>query len=179
MSLRVAVTFCDCFMRLSGREILNSPLSCDFSFALLLCVKTSKLTLFVVTSPTHPGCCDISNVALFSLSISTHPPSIFYTRLILRSGRAGAGAYPSSHRSRGGVHPGQVASPSQRHTETNDTNNHTRSHSLQRQNFFKRDRLTFLDGGRKPEYPESFGETHAYTHTRGEHAKSNQYLPVN
>jgi len=30
----------------------------------------------------------------------------------------GAGAYPSGHRARGGVHPGQVASPSQGHTET-------------------------------------------------------------
>jgi len=40
-------------------------------------------------------------------------PSIFYTRLIRRSGRGGAGTYPSGHRARGGVHPGQVASPSQ------------------------------------------------------------------
>jgi len=30
----------------------------------------------------------------------------------------GAGAYPSSQWARGGVHPGQVASPSQGHTET-------------------------------------------------------------
>jgi len=57
-------------------------------------------------------------------------PSIFYTRLIRRSGRRGAGAYPSGHRARGGVHPGQVASPSQGHIETNETNNLTRSHSL-------------------------------------------------
>ena len=35
-------------------------------------------------------------------------PSIFYTRLIRRSGRGGAGAYPSGHRAKGGVHPGQV-----------------------------------------------------------------------
>jgi len=28
------------------------------------------------------------------------------------------------------VHPGQVASPSQGHTETNETNNHAYSHSL-------------------------------------------------
>ena len=34
-------------------------------------------------------------------------------------------AYPSGHQARGGVHPGQVASPSQGHTETNETNNHT------------------------------------------------------
>ena len=52
-------------------------------------------------------------------------PSIFHTRLIRRSGRGGAGAYPSGHW--GGVHPGQVASPSQSHTETNETNNHTHS----------------------------------------------------
>ena len=35
-----------------------------------------------------------------------------------------AGAYPSCNWVRGGVHPGQVASPSQDHTETNETNNH-------------------------------------------------------
>ena len=34
-------------------------------------------------------------------------PSIFY-RLIRRLGRGGAGAYPSSLRAIGGVHPGQV-----------------------------------------------------------------------
>jgi len=42
-------------------------------------------------------------------------------------GSRGAGAYPSGHRARGGVHPGQVTSPSQGHTETNETNNHTHS----------------------------------------------------
>ena len=52
-------------------------------------------------------------------------PSFFYTRLIRRSGRGGAGAHPSGHRARGGVHPEQVVSPSQGHTETNGTNNHT------------------------------------------------------
>ena len=46
-------------------------------------------------------------------------------RLIRRSGHGGAGAYPSGHPGRGVVHPGQVASPSQGHTETNETNNHT------------------------------------------------------
>ena len=50
-------------------------------------------------------------------------PSIFYTRL----SRGGAGAYPSGHRARGRVHLGQVASPSQGHT-----NNNARSHSLLR-----------------------------------------------
>ena len=40
-----------------------------------------------------------------------HLPSIhFLYRLIRRSGRGGAGAYPSDHRAKGGVHPGQVAS---------------------------------------------------------------------
>ena len=57
-------------------------------------------------------------------------PSIFYTRLIRQSGRRGAGAYPSGHRARGRVHPGQVASPSQGHTETNETQPHTRTHSF-------------------------------------------------
>ena len=38
-------------------------------------------------------------------------PSIhFLYRLIRRSGRGGAGAHPSGHRAKGGVHPGQVAS---------------------------------------------------------------------
>ena len=50
---------------------------------------------------------------------SIHPFSIPSIR---RSGRGGAGAYPSVHRAKGGVHPGQVASPSQGHIETN---NHT------------------------------------------------------
>ena len=42
-------------------------------------------------------------------------------------GSRGAGAHPSCHWTRGEVHPGQVISPSQGHTETN---NHTRSYSL-------------------------------------------------
>ena len=79
-------------------------------------------------------------------------PSTFYTRLICRSGRGGAGAYPSGHRARGGVHPGQVTSPSQGHTETN---NHARSHS--HVTFLETPiNLTcmFVDGGRKPEYSD-------------------------
>jgi len=64
----------------------------------------------------------VSNVESHVLIIH---PSIFYTRLIHRSGRGGAGA----HRARGGVHPGQIASPSQGHTETNDR---AHSHSLLR-----------------------------------------------
>ena len=73
--------------------------------------------------------------------------------------RGGAGAYPSGHGARGRVHPEQVASPSQGHTETN---NHTRSHSLLRTILETPINPTcmFLDGGRKPEYPE---KTHAYT----------------
>ena len=72
-------------------------------------------------------------------------------------GSRGAGAYPSGHRARGGVQPGQVASPSQGHKETN---NHT--HSLLRTILESPINPTcvFLDGGRKPEYPE---RTHAYT----------------
>ena len=101
-------------------------------------------------------------------------PSIFYTRLICQSGRGGAGAYPSGHRARGGVHPGQVASPSQGHTETNETNNHACSHSLLRAILETPINLTclFLDGGRKPEYPER-----EPTHTRGEHANFTQKGP--
>ena len=56
----------------------------------------------------------------------------------------------------GRVHPGQVASPSQGHTETNETNNRARSHSFLRTILESLISLTcmFLDGGRKPEYPE-------------------------
>ena len=71
--------------------------------------------------------CSLSYSSFFLL-IKIHP-SIFYTRLIRRSGCGGAGAYPGGHWARGGVHPGQVASPSQGHTETNETNNHTHSHT--------------------------------------------------
>ena len=100
------------------------------------------------------------NNSILSVSRPTlFHPSIFYTHLFRRSGRGGAGTYPSGHRARGGVHPGQVASPSQGHTETN---NHTHSHSLLRTILDSPINLTcmFLDGGSKPEYPE---RTHAYT----------------
>jgi len=43
---------------------------------------------------------------------SIHPSIRFLYRLIRRSGRGGAGAYPSGHWAKGGLHPGQVASPS-------------------------------------------------------------------
>ena len=99
-----------------------------------------------------------------SIHPSIHPliHPFFYICLIRRSGRGGAGAYPSAHRARGWVHPVRVASPSQGHTETNETNNHTHSHSLLRTIFDSPINLTcmFLDGGRKLEYPE---RTHAYT----------------
>jgi len=51
----------------------------------------------------------IDKVFFFSILYKVHP-SIFYNRWSL------------SHQARGGVHPGQIASPSQGHTETN---NHT------------------------------------------------------
>jgi len=97
-------------------------------------------------------------VNMDTCSSGTIHPSIFYTRLIRWSGRWGAGAYPSSHRAKGGVHPGQVACPSQGHTETN---NHTQTHSLLRTILETPINLTcmFLHSGRKPEYPE---KTHAY-----------------
>ena len=59
----------------------------------------------------------VSNSCATRLSIKEERifhPSIFYTRLIRWSGRGGAGAYPSGYWARGGVHPGQVASPSQK-----------------------------------------------------------------
>ena len=91
------------------------------------------------------------------ISNSAHP-SIFYTRLICR----GAKAYPSGHRARGRVHPGQVASSSQGHTEIH---NHTRS--LLGTILESPINLTcmFLDSGRKPEYPER-------THTYGENMQT-------
>ena len=55
-------------------------------------------------------------------------PTILYPLNPTRGLRE-AGAYPSCHWMKGRVHPGQVASPSPGHTETN---NHPRSHSLLR-----------------------------------------------
>ena len=97
---------------------------------------------------------------IFSFQLSIHP-SIFY-RLILRSGRGWAGAYPSSLRARGGVHPGQIASPSQGlHRDKRDKQTFTLA-LTPKDNLESSINLTymFLDGGRKPEYPE---RTHAYT----------------
>jgi len=91
--------------------------------------------------------------------MSIHPsihPSIFYTCLIQFRVAGGAGAYPSGHWVRGGVHPGLVASPSQGHTETNETHNNARSLLESPMNLT----CMFLDGGKKQEYPE---RTHTYT----------------
>ena len=49
-----------------------------------------------------------------------HPSIHFLYPLNLSVGSRGAGAYPSGHWARGGVHAGQVASPSQGHTEKQD-----------------------------------------------------------
>ena len=93
--------------------------------------------------------------------LSSFHPSIFYTRLIRRSGRKGGW---SGHRARGGVHPGQVASPSQGHTEAN---NHTHSHLRKILETPINLTYMFLDSGMEPEYPERThaytGRTHAYT----------------
>jgi len=95
-------------------------------------------------------------------TVQCHPSIHLLYPLNTSVGSRGAGAYPSGHRAKGGVHPGQVASPSQGHTETNKTHNHTRSHSLLRTILETPINLTcmFLDSGRKPENPE---RTHAYT----------------
>ena len=71
-------------------------------------------------------------------------------------------AYSSHQWARGGVHPGQVASPSQGHTETNETNNHTQLTLTPKDNLETPINLTcmLLDGGRKSEYSE---RTQAYT----------------
>jgi len=95
---------------------------------------------------------------------------MFYTYLNRQLVRGGAGAYPSGHRARGGVHPGQVASPSQDHTETN---NHTRSHSLLRTILETLINLTccfWMVGGSRSTRREA-------THTWGEHANSTQNGP--
>ena len=64
------------------------------------------------------------------LVFDSHPSIHFLYPLNLSVGsRGGAGANPSGYRARGDVHPVQVTSPSQGHTETN---NHTRLHSLLR-----------------------------------------------
>ena len=61
--------------------------------------------------------CTRHNIFITSIHFPYH--------LVRQSGRGGAGAHPSSHRAKGRVHPGQVASPSQGHIETNETNTHT------------------------------------------------------
>ena len=113
-------------------------------------------------------------ICLFNAITNIHP-SIFYTCLIKLSGRGGAGAYPTGHRVRGAVHPGQVASPSHRgpHRDKRDTQPHTGSHSLLRTILESPINLTcmFLDSGRKPEYPE---RTHAYTGRTCEHTERPQ-----
>jgi len=70
--------------------------------------------------------------------------------------RVAWGLEPSGHRVTQ-VHPGQVASPSQGHTETK-----CHTHALLRTILERPINLTcmFLDGGRKLEYPE---RTNAYT----------------
>ena len=83
-------------------------------------------------------------------------PSIFYTRLIRRSGCGGAGAYPSDHWARAGGHPGldlHHHRATQRHTRQITT------HSLLGTVLETPINLTCmcLDGGRKPE------RTPAYT----------------
>jgi len=90
--------------------------------------------------------------------LKEHHPSIFYTRLICRSGRGGAGAYPSSQEA------GYTLDRSPVHHRT--TQRQTTTHTLTltpKDNFLESPiNLTcmFLDGGGKPEYPE---RTHAYT----------------
>ena len=56
----------------------------------------------------------------WKLVIAQHPSIHFLYPLNPTQGRRRAGAYPSCHWTRGGIHPGHVASPSQGHTETNE-----------------------------------------------------------
>ena len=72
-------------------------------------------------------------------------------------GCGGAGACPRCHWARGRAHPGQVTSPLQGHTETNETKNYPCPHSLLGSILQSAINLTcmFLGGGRKPEFPEN------------------------
>ena len=81
-----------------------------------------------------------------------------------------AEAYPSCHWARGGFQPGQVASPSQGHTETKETNNHTHAHTHSRTILESPIILTWTVGGSRSTRREP-------THTRGEHANSTQKGP--
>ena len=114
----------------------QKKLSCNRLKAqlLLLCIEWSQLRWFwyLLTSSRW------GVQGTYTKSRSIHPFSI--------------PAIPADLRAWGGVHPGQIASPSQGHTETN---NHARSHSLLRTILESPIKLTcmFLDGGRKPEYP--------------------------
>ncbi|MEQ2288787.1 hypothetical protein AMECASPLE_026350 [Ameca splendens] len=70
-------------------------------------------------------------------------------------GNGKAGAYLQL--SIGGVHPGQVPSPSQGNTDTHRTNNHAHTHSYTPKGNLERPinlTVMFLDCGRKPEYLE-------------------------
>jgi len=70
---------------------------------------------------------------IYIYTYASQDPSIhFLNPLNPIQGRGGAGAYPSCHWARGGVHPGQVTSPSQGHTESIETHNHARLHRLLR-----------------------------------------------
>ena len=76
-------------------------------------------------------------------------PSTFYTHLI----------HFSCHWARGGVHPGQVASPLKMPHRDQQPHTHTLTPRVNSESPIN---LTcmFLTGGRKPEYPE---RTHTYT----------------
>uniref|UniRef100_A0A669DAA6 Metalloendopeptidase n=1 Tax=Oreochromis niloticus TaxID=8128 RepID=A0A669DAA6_ORENI len=101
--------------------------------------------------------------------------SIHSLPLILSRVAGGAGAYPSCHRARGRVHPGQVASLSQgQHT---GTDNHSRSHSLTPSdnldypiNLSPQTACLWTVGGSRSTRREP-------TQTRGEHANSTQKDP--
>ena len=83
----------------------------------------------------------------------------FYTRLIRQSGRGGAGAYPSSHRGTSCTGRQSITGP---HRDKQDKQPHT---LIVLGTILESPiNLTcmFLDGGRKPEYPE---RTHAIRRT--------------
>ena len=85
-------------------------------------------------------------------------PSIFYTRLIRRSGRGGAEGYPSGHRGTPWTGRQFITGP---HTQDKQPHTRSHSHSLLRTILELPINLTcmFLDGRRRPEYLE---RTHTY-----------------
>ena len=116
--------------------------------------ETSRCYIFIPAASYLTGnCCSVCSVFTLKIQFKSNHPSIFCTCLIRRSGRGGAGAYPSCHwvtLDRSLVHHRAT----QRQTTTDTL--------TPKDNLESPVNLTcmLLDSGRKPENPE---RTHAYT----------------